>query len=136
MSVLQRKATVGRQEHQARAMTLPKSLRVGLAKVADETLHMALAVIGITQERWAGDEIKDKLDDQSLMLLLDGPTGGTGGAVMDFALVSALVQQQTTGRVATSPAAERKMTETDAALCAPVLEKLFLRSNGLYPAKL
>ena len=51
MSVLQRIAQAGKQEHQVRSMTVPKSLRVGLAKTADELLGMALVVIGAMLER-------------------------------------------------------------------------------------
>lgn len=95
MSVLQRKAQVGKQDHQARAMTVPKALRVALAKVADKSFDMALAVIGVAQERWSGDEIEGKMEEGKLLLLLDGPAAATGGAVLDATLVNAIVQQQT-----------------------------------------
>ena len=129
MSVLQRKAQVGNHEHQARSMTVPKALRVALAKVADKSFDMALAVIGVVQERWSGDEIEGKMEADKLLMLLDGPLSATGGAVLDSALVSALVQQQTTGRVGAIPATGRKMTATDAALCAPLLDGLFQRAH-------
>ena len=131
MSVLQRKVQAGKQEHQARSMTVPKSLRVGLAKVADEKLGMALAVIGATQEKCTSEAVSDKLEAGALHVLLDGPNGATGGAVLGGSLVGALVQQQTTGRVAASQPTERRLTATDAALCAPLIDGLFARANGL-----
>ncbi len=131
MSVLQRKAQVGKQEHQARAMTVPKALRVGLAKVADETFDMALAVIGVTRETTAAQDILADVDDDMLLLLLDGPKGVTGGMMIGGSLVSALVQQQTTGRVSATPSSARRMTATDAALCAPLVDRLFARAHGL-----
>ncbi|MFK7745103.1 MAG: FliM/FliN family flagellar motor C-terminal domain-containing protein [Roseobacter sp.] len=131
MSVLQRKAQVGKQEHQARAMTVPKALRVGIAKVADEVFDLALAVIGVAQEKCTNDNLGDKIDEQTLMLLLDGPSGGIGAAMMDASLVTALVQQQTTGRVGAAGMSERRMTATDAALCAPVLDAIFTRAHNL-----
>lgn len=79
MSVLQRKARAGKQEHQARAMTVAKALRVSFAKVADKLLDLALAVIGVTRERCDGDQLPDKIDEAGLLLLLDGPGGATGG---------------------------------------------------------
>ncbi len=130
MSVLQRKAQVGNHEHQARSMTVPKALRIALAKVADRSFEMALAVIGVAQERWSGDEIESKMEADKLLLLLDGPSCATGGAVFDNTLVSALVQQQTTGRVSGTPPGDRKMTATDAALCAPLLDGLFQMAHG------
>ncbi|WP_298970956.1 flagellar motor switch protein FliM [uncultured Roseobacter sp.] len=131
MSVLQRKAQAGKQEHQARAMTVPKALRVSLAKIADQMFDMALAVIGATQERCGGDALSDKMDDASLLVVLDGPRGNVGGAVIGAELVAAMIQQQTTGKVAKEAPAARPLTSTDAALCAPLLDALFQRSHGL-----
>lgn len=131
MSVLQRKAQAGKQEHQARSMTVPKSLRVSFAKVGNDLLDLALAVIGATQEQCTGDELADKLDDNALLILLDGPGGAMGGAMLGPELVGAFVQQQTTGRVAQTPSAKRRLTATDAALCAPVIDAVFKRSSAL-----
>ncbi|MEM1352220.1 MAG: FliM/FliN family flagellar motor switch protein [Pseudomonadota bacterium] len=131
MSVLQRKAQVGKQEHQARAMTVPKSLRVGLAKLADTSFDMALAVIGFTQDKLPADQIASQVSENGLMLLLDGPAGAVSGAVLDAALVKALVQQQTMGRVGQLDGVERRMTATDAALCAPLIDGLFERAHAM-----
>ena len=131
MSVLQRKAQVGKQEHQARAMTVPKALRVCLAKVADDAFDMALAVIGVTKETAAASVVLEDVGEETLLLLLDGVAGKVGGALLGSALVSALVQQQTTGRVAAAVVEDRRMTATDAALCAPLIDLLFKRAHGL-----
>lgn len=131
MSVLQRKAQVGRKEHQARAMTVPKALRIGLAKVADDAFDMALAVIGVTKETASASGLLADVGDETLLLMLDGVAGKPGGALLGNTLVSALVQQQTTGRVAAASAVDRPMTATDAALCAPMIDLLFKRAHGL-----
>ena len=131
MSVLQRKAQVGRKEHQARAMTVPKALRIGLAKVADDAFDMALAVIGVTKETASASGLLADVGDETLLLMLYGVAGKPGGALLGNTLVSALVQQQTTGRVAAASAVDRPMTATDAALCAPMIDLLFKRAHGL-----
>jgi flagellar motor switch/type III secretory pathway protein FliN len=131
MSVLQRKAQVGRQEHQARAMTVAKALRVGLAKVGEEPFGMALAAIGVTQEKTTIERLLEDAGEGKLALMLDGPGGKTAGALIGRNLVSAMVQQQTTGRVSASEVSDRKMTSTDAALCAPLVDLLFARANAL-----
>ena len=92
MSVLQRKAQAGKQEHQARAMTVPKAMRVCMAKVADDLFDMALAVIAISQDRFEGDSVSEFVSDDSLLILLDGPEGATGGVSVGMGLVQALVQ--------------------------------------------
>lgn len=131
MSVLQRKAQAGKQEHQARSMTVPKSLRIGLAKSADEQLGLALAVIGATQTKCKSDVLTENLEPDGLLVLLDGSEGSIGGAVLGTGLVRSIVQQQTTGRVAPTPDDERRLTATDAALCAPVIDALFQKACGL-----
>jgi flagellar motor switch/type III secretory pathway protein FliN len=131
MSVLQRKAQAGKQEHQARAMSVLKALRVSTAKVADDLFDLPLAAISVLQEKHLGEGIGKIVDDAALLLLMDGPGGQVGAVAIGPELVSALIQQQTTGRVGKSPPAERRLTATDAALCAPMLEALFKRANGL-----
>ena len=131
MSVLQRKARAGNEERQARSMTVPKSLRIGLAKVADDLFDLALAVIGVSRETWSGDGVSQQVEDGPLLVLLDGAHGSIGGAIIDAALVQALVQQQTMGKVFAAQESERRLTATDAALCAPLLDQLFKTANSL-----
>ena len=131
MSVLRRKAQAGKQEHQARSMTVSKSLRIGLAKSADDVLDMALVVIGATQEKCECTSLTAELDKNDLLVLVDGPFGAVGGVVMGAGLVAALVQQQTTGKVTPPSENARRLTATDASLCAPLMDMLFQKANGL-----
>ena len=131
MSVLQRKAQAGRQEHQARAMSVPKSLRLSIAKVANDLWDMAIAGIAIAMETREADALEPEFTPDSLLLLLDGPEGATGAAVVGRELVGALVQQQTIGRVSPQPMPERALTSTDAALCAPLLDAVFARAHSV-----
>lgn len=131
MSILQRKAQAGKQEHQARAMSVPKALRVSIAKIADQKFEMALAVIGATQERCEGDALSEKIDESALLIVLDGPLGSVCGVMVGPELVGALIQQQTMGTVSKTASSERELTSTDAALCAPLLDEMFQRSHAL-----
>ena len=126
-SVLGRIAASGREERDARAMTLQKALRITMAKVADAALNLPMAVIGTLVQEVEGEEIEAALDDAALMLLLDGPAGCVGAAVMDTALVGALIQQQTIGTVLPDTGPNRRMTRTDAAICAPLIDMLVAR---------
>jgi flagellar motor switch/type III secretory pathway protein FliN len=131
MSVLQRKAQAGKQEHQARAMSVPKALRVSVAKSADDLFDLPMAVIGAVQEKCSSVGLPEKVDENGLMIFLDGPGGVTAGAVLGPEFVAALVQQQTTGRIATPPPVGRRLTATDAALCAPMIDEVFKRAHAL-----
>ena len=130
---LVRKADVGRQEHQARAMTLAKALRLTAAKVADDLLDMALSVVELRTERRVVDDVPALLVPQNLLILLEGPNRQRGAAVLDQSLVEGLIQKLTTGKVQPAPegAEGRKLTDTDAAICAPFLDALIARAGQL-----
>ncbi len=130
---LRRKAQAGRQTHQARAMSVPKALRVAMAKSADSLFDMALSVIGATTRRCAAEGLEQEIDAGALLLLLDGPDRRVGAALLAPTVVGALIQQQTTGRVTPDTAVDqpRAMTATDAALVAPLIDALFSRAAPL-----
>lgn len=133
-SVLERKAASGREEHQARSMSVGKALRLGFSKVAEELFGLPLLVIGIVVDAADTEECARYLRDDALLLLLDGPKGRRGAAILDPAVVGGVIQQQTTGRVMPENRAERRMTRTDAAMCAPMLDELFGRAAALLGA--
>ena len=131
-TIMHRKARAGRAEHRARAMSLVKALRITCAKVADRLLDLPLAAISVRSEPCPGEALRDRLDEAGLLMLLDGPMGSRGGAAFDPGLVTALIQQETMGRVL--PAADeavRRPTATDAAICAPFLDWLLAEAAVL-----
>ncbi len=127
-SVLQRKADAGKQEHQARSMTVAKAMRLCVAKAAADLFDLALGAIGIVVERRGKDDTAELLDDDALMALLDGPGGRVGAAVVDPILAGGLIQQQTMARVSAPVGDPRRMTATDAAMVAPLLEEVLKRA--------
>ena len=130
MSVLQRKAQAGKQEHQARSVTVPKAVRLSMAKVADDLFDMALAVIAVSQDSFEGDSLEELVEEDTMLILLDGPDGSTAGISIGMGLVQALIQQQTTGRITKLPEdLTRKPTSTAAALCAPLIDRFFARCH-------
>ncbi len=124
-SVLGRIATAGREDHQARAMTLQKAVRVTMAKVADALMDLPLSVIGVVMQSVAGDALAEMLAEDALLVLLDGPRMAQGAVIVDPVLVGGLIQQQTIGSVRPDAGQTRAMTRTDAAICAPLLDSLF-----------
>lgn len=126
-TVLGRIAAAGREDHQARAMTLQKAMRVSLVKAADSLMDLPLAVIGSVVQQVQGDALESIINEEALLLLLDGPTAVGGGVLVDPVLVGGLIQQQTIGTVRADTGAVRQMTRTDAAICAPLLDAMFER---------
>ncbi|NNE51077.1 MAG: hypothetical protein HKN30_01585 [Sulfitobacter sp.] len=131
-TALHRKAATGRAEHDARAMSLQKALRLSIAKTADELFDLAMATLSLRTEEVDGPELIQHFSDEALLILLEGPHRRRAALVLDLALVSAIVQQQTMGRVLPGAGDEpRAMTGTDAAMCAPFLDGWLERSEGL-----
>ncbi len=121
-SVIKRKASVARSEFDARVMSAAKSLRLALAKVADRMLELAVTVATVEQLRISHEEISGQIDDEGILLLLDGANGVRGAAWLDPQFLTALIEIQTTGMVRNTPATARRVTRTDAAIVAPILD--------------
>ncbi|MCR8825766.1 FliM/FliN family flagellar motor switch protein [Pseudosulfitobacter koreensis] len=128
LSVLHRKTAAGQQQHQARSVTVAKAMRLSIAKVAKDVFNMAMQAIGLVVEERSQEACIEMMDDIALLVLLDGPQGRVGAAMIDAGLVGGLIQQQTMGRVLPAMDDPRPMTETDAAMCAPMLDALFERA--------
>lgn len=126
-TVLARIAASAREQRKAKAMTLQKALRVSMAKVADQLMALPMAVLSSTIHDLPGEGLEDSLSDGTLLLLLDGPKGLLGAAIIDPVVVGALIQQQTIGAVNQTSDPERAMTRTDAAICAPLVDALLAR---------
>ena len=134
-SILRRKAALGTQEHEARAMSVAKAMRQSIAKLGKELFEMPLSAIGaITEDRKASDLFK-LIDDASLLCLLEGEDGKVGAAIIGADIVGGLIQQQTMGRVSPVSGTTRPMTQTDAAMCAPLLDALFERVAPMLEVK-
>jgi flagellar motor switch protein FliM len=90
----------------------------------------------VTSTVQQGEDIGELLGGPELLMLLEGPRGRRGAALLDPTLVGALIQQQTIGKVLPeSGGTDRKMTATDAAICAPVLDALLARAAPLPDAE-
>ncbi len=122
LSIIHKKARVAREGFDARAMSPAKALRVSLAKTADVALDLALTVSTLEQTVVSTDGLLSKLDEQGLLILLDGAGGTRGVAVFDCQLVSAIIEKQIAGHVRKGEATPRSYTRTDAAMVAPILD--------------
>jgi len=67
-TVLGRIAAAGREDHQARAMTLQKAMRISFAKIADAQMGLAASVIGAVVQQVQGDALDEVLRDDALMM--------------------------------------------------------------------
>ena len=130
-NILERKAATGRESHQARAVTVPKALRLTIAKLAEEMLDLPMASLSISRDIVENEGLEEALPAENLLLLMDGRGGRVGIVMLDAALVGGLVQQQTMGTVLPDFDEGRRMTQTDAALVAPMVEELLRRVSNV-----
>lgn len=130
-SALRRKTDANREGGSGTGRSAAGALRLGIARAAANLFDLAVAVIGIRQARVDQDMVGVHLSDERLLILLDGPPGLTGALVLDRALMVALVQQQTMGRVTATTPDERPFTATDAAMVAPLVDATLERAAKL-----
>ncbi len=123
-SVIQRKARNAREDFDARAMSPAKALRLSLEKSSDRLFALAVTVGTVEQRRLPHAALRQEAGSDNLILLLDGPKGERGAALIDGQFVQALLEVQTMGAVRPGPAAERPFTGTDAAIAAPLAEAM------------
>ena len=123
-SVIHRKARPARDGCESRAMSQAKALRLSLARAADTVLDLALTVATVEQQRVTLGRVDATLQEDGLILLLDGSGGARGAACLDQQMMAALIEVQTTGRVRNGPATPRRATRTDAAMVAPLIDAL------------
>ncbi|WP_371224402.1 FliM/FliN family flagellar motor switch protein [Roseovarius sp. 2305UL8-3] len=121
-SIIHRKARVGREGFDARAMSPSKALRLSLAKSAETLFELALSVTTVEQVTIGANAIPDKLGDDGLLMLLDGAGGQRGAVKLDTQFIAALIEAQITGEVRATAAQPRTYTRTDAAMAAPFLD--------------
>ncbi|MAC81446.1 MAG: hypothetical protein CML66_25680 [Rhodobacteraceae bacterium] len=131
---VRRKLATGREAAAPADLALLRAFRKALPRVADESLGLALTLIGAHQRRMPQAELSEGLDSGWLLLGLTSPTVARAGVLIDPVLVSALVQHQTLGAVAKDIPSERRLTGTDAALAAPLVDDLMkkIRDTTMY----
>ncbi len=128
--VLDRKVQAARRAIEARGMSAEKAFRRALARTAEEAWNLALIARDVTIAGADQDRTETALGRGDLIVLLDGPAGATGFAALDRAAVTALVEVQTLGIVTDMELDERRLTPTDAAVAAPLLDGTLQRLGG------
>lgn len=119
--VLGQKASAARRAQEARAMSPTKALRRAMSRTADVLWDLALVTHGVSQDMLDQDGVVDSLRANNLLLLLDGPDGAIGLAMVDRQVMTGLIEVQTILQVTQMPVEDRPLTQTDAAMMAPLL---------------
>ncbi|EKE68781.1 MULTISPECIES: FliM/FliN family flagellar motor switch protein [Roseobacteraceae] len=124
ISAMRRKAGVGRPPPDVQPMSPAKALRLAAAKAAEDSIGLVMQVTHVAEERSSILRLPEQLPDDALLSLLEGPDNAYGLAVFDRNVVSAVVEQQTTGKVLKLPPEERAPTATDAVMCTEITDHI------------
>jgi len=124
ISAMRRKAGVGRPPPDVQPMSPTKALRLAAAKAAEDSIGLVMQVTHVAEERSSILRLPEQLPDDALLSLLEGPDNAYGLAVFDRNVVSAVVEQQTTGKVLKLPPEERAPTATDAVMCTEITDHI------------
>ena len=132
-TVLRRKLTGRRDGAAVTDRSALRALRLGLARAAGTGLDLPLAVIGAAQSRALQPDAVAQLDEEGLIVVLDGPNGARGAIQLDRSLATGIVQQQTMGVIGPEKMDDptRKPTATDAALVAPLIDDALKRAEDM-----
>lgn len=131
ISALARKLDRADTAERNAARPIPRALRLSLARVAAASLDLAMSVIGINETLCDEDGLRDCFGGDRLYLLLRGAEDAIGAISVDRVCVTALMQQQTVGKVETVSPGDRAFTATDAAMTVPLCELWFAAADRL-----
>lgn len=103
------------------AMTVPRAAETAILRAFQDQLGLPVRVEDVLERTatvagWTGD-----MPDHALMLVLDGPGGRSGAAVLDAGLWAVVVETRLTGLLSASAPAARPVTAIDTALVEQVV---------------
>ena len=101
-----------------------KALRLAMIRAAELRVGLIVAVLGITEEVVPLEDLLRLIEDEHLLLALNGEQGLCGLAGIDLQTRAAVIEMQTTGTLRATPADPRAVTATDAAMIAPLITSL------------
>lgn len=121
-AVIRRILAFGRAEAAEGGPGADRGWRLALARAARDTLNLDLEVTRLGLDRRSLAELLELPPERALIVVLEGPCEGLGLLVMDAAVLSAMIEAQTMGKVGLAPLAARKPTRTDAAMVAGTID--------------
>jgi len=123
-NMMRRKAGAGRPAPEIGRVTATRALQAAIAQGAEEYLTLVATATNVTETRANVRAFLEKTPQDALFCLCQAREIHFGIVVFDKNSLSALIEQQTTGRVVPNPAVARTPTRTDAQLCAGFLDNI------------
>ena len=128
---MQRKMAASMGQAASNGRSAVGCLRLALARAARDVFELPLTVIGAKQGRESIENVTGILNEDDLLMHLDGPDGAIGAMSVNRSFLTALIQQQTIGTITGGEPAERAYTNTDAAMVAPLADEALKRAADM-----
>lgn len=120
--VIRRKLAAARAAGAEGVPGADRGWRLSLARAARDVLKLPLEVTSLRLTRGSLAELLELPLEMSLLAVLEGPAEGIGLLVLSPAVLQAMIEVQTVGRVSASPPPARRPTRTDAAMVAGLID--------------
>jgi flagellar motor switch protein FliM len=103
--------------------TALRAFRLAFARAARDEVGLDVEVTRVTDQRRSLAELLELPPDRAFLAMLEGPEGGLGLMALSPALLAALIEVQTVGRVTGRAPPLRRPTRTDAAMVAGTVDR-------------
>lgn len=111
----------------SRRLQPAKVLSSALIKAADAASGLEVSVRSSSERIASLPDLLECLPENGLLALLEGPGDGQGVMALDISALSAVIEKQMTGSVARKAPQSRRVTRTDAALAADLVDATLQR---------
>ena len=121
-SLLRRKAKVQQSGFAPGARTAARVWQTTMPRVADKMLGLHLRVEEVSDSNVLPSQLLARADESSLIALIQTADGREGVAVLESGLLAGLIEAVVCGEVGRGELMDRPATETDGAICAPIVD--------------
>lgn len=111
-------------------LSTTRALQFAITRAADTAFGMALSVIAVAEDVLPLDDAVRALPDDGLIIALERAGDVVGCLVVDQQLRSAVIEQQTTGRIAPQSSAPRQVTGADLLLISPLISHFLKQASA------
>ena len=105
-------------------MTPARATANAIGRAAEDLYGMPVRALGVTPGGVTLAELPEMLPDPSLLVVVGGPQETLGVVALDPAVVATLIEVQALGRITPRPVEKRRLTRSDALMCAEFVNRL------------
>lgn len=124
LSILLKKTGARPVERGTSAPSPLKAMRKAVSRAAQDTGELIASVTGLNEAQISLADIVADLPETALLVMLMGPEEMRGLAIVEEQIISGVLEQLTTGRVAPRPTEPRSPTRTDGVLVSDFLDRI------------